>query len=78
MEAVIAGCLEKEPAKRRQRVQNAVTELKLAGRSTGRPGAIVVRQSIRHKDPCSRPSVRTAAPRAHTIVALAGDAIRPA
>jgi eukaryotic-like serine/threonine-protein kinase len=30
MEGVIAGCLEKDPALRRQRVQNAVIELKLA------------------------------------------------
>ena len=33
MEGVIAGCLEKDPSCRRQRVQNAVIELKLAGRS---------------------------------------------
>jgi hypothetical protein len=31
MEGVIAGCLEKDPS-RRQRIQNAVIELKLAGR----------------------------------------------
>jgi Tol biopolymer transport system component len=36
MEGVIAGCMEKDPAQRRQRVQNAVTELKLAGRSLPR------------------------------------------
>ena len=33
MEGVIAGCLDKDPSRRRQRVQNAVIELKLAGRS---------------------------------------------
>lgn len=33
MEGVIAGCLEKDPAKRRQRVQNAIIELRLAARS---------------------------------------------
>lgn len=33
LEGVIAGCLEKDPARRRQRIQNAVIELKLAGRS---------------------------------------------
>jgi Tol biopolymer transport system component len=33
MEGVIAGCIEKDPARRRQRVQNAVIELRLAGRS---------------------------------------------
>jgi Tol biopolymer transport system component len=36
MEGVIAGCLEKDPARRRQRIQNAVIELKLAGRSSQR------------------------------------------
>jgi Tol biopolymer transport system component len=38
MEDVIAGCLEKDPSQRRQRVQNAVIELKLAGRSVSRGG----------------------------------------
>jgi Tol biopolymer transport system component len=33
MEGVIAGCLQKDPARRRQRIQNAVIELKLAGAS---------------------------------------------
>jgi len=33
MEGVIAGCLEKDPFSRRQRAQNAVTELKLAARA---------------------------------------------
>jgi Tol biopolymer transport system component len=36
MEGVIAGCVEKDPARRRQRVQNAVIELRLAGRSLAR------------------------------------------
>jgi Tol biopolymer transport system component len=36
MEGVIAGCIEKDPGRRRQRVQNAVIELKLAGRSLSR------------------------------------------
>ena len=36
MEGVIAGCVEKDPGRRRQRVQNAVIELKLAGRSLTR------------------------------------------
>jgi Tol biopolymer transport system component len=33
MEGVIAGCLEKDRSRRRQRIQNAVIELKLAARS---------------------------------------------
>ena len=36
MEGVIAGCIEKDPARRRQRVQNAVIELRLAARSLPR------------------------------------------
>jgi eukaryotic-like serine/threonine-protein kinase len=36
MEGVLAGCLEKNPARRRQRIQNAVIELKLAGRALAR------------------------------------------
>jgi Tol biopolymer transport system component len=36
MEGVIAGCLLKDPTQRRQRIQNAVIELKLAGRSLAR------------------------------------------
>jgi Tol biopolymer transport system component len=38
MEGVIAGCLEKDPARRRQRIQNVVIELKLAGRTMARMG----------------------------------------
>jgi len=38
MEGVVAGCLEKDPARRRQRIQNAVIELKLAGRAMARVG----------------------------------------
>jgi Tol biopolymer transport system component len=38
MEGVVAGCLEKDPARRRQRIQNAVIELKLAGRAMARMG----------------------------------------
>ena len=36
MEGVVAACIEKDPLRRRQRVQNAVIELKLAGRSLAR------------------------------------------
>jgi Tol biopolymer transport system component len=36
MEGAIAGCMEKDPGRRRQRVQNAVIELRLAGRSLPR------------------------------------------
>jgi eukaryotic-like serine/threonine-protein kinase len=39
LETVIAGCIEKDPALRRQRVQNAVTELKLAAGPRPRSGA---------------------------------------
>ena len=36
MEGVIAGCIEKDPLRRRQRAQNAVIELKLGGRALTR------------------------------------------
>lgn len=38
-EGVVAGCLQKDPAQRRQRMQNAVIELKLSGRPGTRPSA---------------------------------------
>jgi len=45
MEGVISGCLEKDPTARRQRIQNAVIELKFAGRgmrrATADPQALV-------------------------------------
>ena len=47
MEGVIAGCLEKDPAQRRQRVQNAVIELKLAGRTLPRSGEPPRRMPVR-------------------------------
>ena len=37
MEKVIVGCLEKDPNARRQRIQNAVIELKFAGRGLRHP-----------------------------------------
>ncbi len=36
MASVIAGCLEKNPASRRQRIQNAVIELRFASKASGR------------------------------------------
>ena len=43
MEGVIAGCLAKDPSCRRQRIQNAVIELKLAGRSSLRQSGALPR-----------------------------------
>jgi Tol biopolymer transport system component len=40
MEGVIASCLEKDPARRRQRVQNAVLELRLAAHSLPGPAKV--------------------------------------
>lgn len=44
MEGVIAGCMQKKPGSRRQRMQNAVIELKLAAQSASRnvslPGGV--------------------------------------
>ena len=47
LEAVIAGCLEKDPALRRQRVQNAVTELKLVAGPLPRAGEQSRRLNLR-------------------------------
>jgi Tol biopolymer transport system component len=44
MEGVIAGCLKKDPSSRRQRIQNAVIELKLTGRSSQRMAEALNRQ----------------------------------
>ena len=41
LEEVITGCLEKDPARRRQRIQNAVIELKLARQAVSRLAATV-------------------------------------
>jgi serine/threonine-protein kinase len=46
MEGVVAGCIDKDPARRRQRVQNVVTELKL-GRMMARLAG--TRQSPSHR-----------------------------
>jgi Tol biopolymer transport system component len=39
MASVISGCLEKSPAARRQRIQNAVIELRFASKASGRAAA---------------------------------------
>jgi Tol biopolymer transport system component len=49
MESVIAGCLEKDPARRRQRIQNAVIELKLAGGGSWQRKAEVPNQLPRRR-----------------------------
>ncbi len=43
MEGVIASCLEKDPSRRRQRIQNAVIELRMARPSVNRLSAAEVR-----------------------------------
>ncbi|MGD0773356.1 MAG: hypothetical protein ABSC05_11100 [Candidatus Solibacter sp.] len=73
LEGVIAGCLEKEPAERRQRVQNAVIELKLAGRSLPRAALAGRRLAVR---PMPAPATAPAPPAA--VWAAAPEAQRPA
>jgi Tol biopolymer transport system component len=53
MEGVIAGCMQKDPAARRQRMQNAVTELKLAGRSAPQIGLLTQRLAQRTQSPAA-------------------------
>ena len=64
---VIAGCMEKAPAHRRQRVQNAVIELKLAGRA-------VARTLPRRSPPRAIPG---AAPRTATLSGKTAKAANP-
>jgi len=55
MEGVVAGCIEKDPVRRRQRVQNAVIELKLAGRTMTRLAEAQQSQARRAMEPGPRP-----------------------
>jgi len=59
MEGVIAGCLEKDPAARRQRAQNAVIELKLAARLSTRLSEIMLRPAA---NPVGQPATDRVAP----------------
>ena len=70
MEGVIAGCMQKEPGARRQRIQNAIIELKLAGRSAAH---------ARPRSPgvSAAPSAKMDASGAVPKAAVSADPIRP-
>ena len=61
MEEVITGCLEKDPARRRQRIQNAVIELKLARQAVSRLAATVHPHPLPEPVPPPLPSAVAAA-----------------
>jgi Tol biopolymer transport system component len=63
IQAVVAACMEKDPARRRQRVQNAVIELKLAGRNL--PLAVQALQRAPVRTAPLAPSGSAAAPAAN-------------
>ena len=46
MDRVIAGCMAKDPSRRRQRVQNAVSELKLNARTLARVETLLERRAL--------------------------------
>jgi Tol biopolymer transport system component len=84
LECVVAGCLEKDPAQRRQRVQNAVTELKLAARVLPRTGDVprrtpIVRPAPAPLPPPVRPAVDSRPPfhRAASTVRTASPSVAP-
>lgn len=60
MEGVIAGCLEKDPTRRRQRAQNAVVELKLAGRLLPLIAAAARHPPAPHRPPAAPPAAPAA------------------
>jgi len=71
MEGVIAGCMQKDPAARRQRIQNAVIELKMAGPAAARAGRLAL-------VPVSGPPQAPAADSGTApAVAVPADPIRP-
>ena len=70
MEGAIAGCMQKEPGARRQRIQNAIIELKLAGRAAVRVGL----HSPGASSALKVPPAASGAARASTVSA---DTIRP-
>ncbi len=70
MEGVIAGCLEKDPFKRRQRMQNAVIELKLAGKSLPWVAAMVARRQMAMPRDRALPNATAAAAPAPIVAPL--------
>ncbi|MCX6630852.1 MAG: protein kinase [Candidatus Solibacter sp.] len=79
VERVVAGCLEKDPAQRRQRVQNAVIELRLAARCVARGGQAARCMPVR-PTPAHAPAGsggRRAVRRPSTATTAAGPAVAP-
>jgi eukaryotic-like serine/threonine-protein kinase len=62
MAGVITGCLSRDPANRRQRIQNAVIELKLAGRSLPRIAEALQRSMAAHVHVAASPTDNGLAP----------------
>jgi Tol biopolymer transport system component len=61
MASVIAGCLEKNPASRRQRIQNAVIELRFASKAGGRPAGSPIPR-LKPPTPAAAPPPDTGTP----------------
>ena len=70
MEGAIAGCMQKDPGARRQRIQNAIIELKLAGRAAARIG---LHSPVVSSTPQVQPADSGAAP----APPVSADPIRP-
>jgi Tol biopolymer transport system component len=77
MGSVIAGCLDKNPGTRRQRIQNAVIELRFAAKGAGRSAAPTQRPVFTVPTPPAAPAVPPVVPTVDASAAETPEAPLP-